>query len=258
MPFTPTHVAAILPVAALARGRLPFAALVIGSMIPDLPLFVGSTSFYDVTHSVPGLFTACLPLGIIGFLTFHHLLKQPLFALLPVSIQSHCASLARPRAGETIASIVAIVIGATTHVLWDSFTHQGRWGTRLIPSLGGTALTVAGRAVPGYKLAQYGSTLILLPVMAVFLALWLSHRPLEPLDEYCLSSLSVRAKASAYLVVCAIPSVVTVLVFVSSNATPYERLGRALTTSGLALMSLILICSAVYQFAIGKAARDGG
>ena len=42
MPFTPTHVAAVVPIAWLSRQRLPFSALVIGSMIPDLHLFVPS------------------------------------------------------------------------------------------------------------------------------------------------------------------------------------------------------------------------
>ena len=40
MPFTPVHSLAVLPVAAARRLPLPFSALVIGSMIPDFPLFV--------------------------------------------------------------------------------------------------------------------------------------------------------------------------------------------------------------------------
>jgi len=40
MPFTPTHVAAIVPISWLTRNRLPFSALAIGSMIPDLQLFL--------------------------------------------------------------------------------------------------------------------------------------------------------------------------------------------------------------------------
>ena len=50
MPFTPTHVLAILPIAALKRPALPFSALVIGSMIPDLPLFVPLSPDYGTTH----------------------------------------------------------------------------------------------------------------------------------------------------------------------------------------------------------------
>ncbi|MEV3856271.1 DUF4184 family protein [Streptomyces sp. NPDC050095] len=31
---------------------------------------------------------------------------------------------------------VSVVLGATTHVVWDAFTHPGRRGVRLIPALG--------------------------------------------------------------------------------------------------------------------------
>ncbi|MEE2045837.1 DUF4184 family protein, partial [Nocardiopsis tropica] len=37
MPFTLSHVAAVLP---LARTRLPPAALVVGSVVPDLPYYL--------------------------------------------------------------------------------------------------------------------------------------------------------------------------------------------------------------------------
>ena len=39
MPFTVSHVAAVLPVVGRS-GRLPAAALVIGSMAPDYPWFL--------------------------------------------------------------------------------------------------------------------------------------------------------------------------------------------------------------------------
>jgi hypothetical protein len=64
VPFTPTHIAAILPVAAAAPRPFPFSALVVGSMIPDLPLFVTLPVTYATTHSITGLFLACLPLGM--------------------------------------------------------------------------------------------------------------------------------------------------------------------------------------------------
>ena len=81
MPLTPTHILAILPIAAVKHLSLPFSALVIGSMIPDFPLFVPLSPDYGTTHSVPGLLTACLPLGLGCFLVFQLLMKRPLFAL---------------------------------------------------------------------------------------------------------------------------------------------------------------------------------
>src|SRR3954465_6574698 len=96
MPFTPTPALAIIPIAALGRGAPPFSALVIGSMIPDLPLFSPMSPAYDTTHSPPGLLSACLPLGLACFLLFQSLMKRPLLALLPEAIQRRIASLSGP------------------------------------------------------------------------------------------------------------------------------------------------------------------
>ena len=52
-------------------------ALVIGSMIPDLPLFVTIPVSYATTHSIAGLFVACLPLGLACFLAFQLVMKRP-------------------------------------------------------------------------------------------------------------------------------------------------------------------------------------
>jgi hypothetical protein len=82
--------------------------------------------------------------------------------------RSRCASLSISQVEPTFkffaSSALAIVIGATIHVFWDSFTHQGRWGSSLFPSLNDNVLTIWGYAMPGYKALQYGSSLVLLPL----------------------------------------------------------------------------------------------
>ena len=146
MPFTPTHILAVLPVASIRRLPLPFSALVIGSMIPDFPLFVPllPRTSYSISHSLTGIFTEDLLAGLTCFVVFP-LLNRPLFALLPAAIQRRCVSLLdghsvtlhdvwkRSAAKPLLWASLAIVIGASSHVLWDSFTHEGRWGTRLVP-----------------------------------------------------------------------------------------------------------------------------
>lgn len=57
MPLTLAHPAAVLP---LRRCGLPMAALVIGSMMPDVPLFMRWSSGYQVSHSYTGVFTVHL------------------------------------------------------------------------------------------------------------------------------------------------------------------------------------------------------
>lgn len=62
MPITFAHPAAILP---FARTRLPLPALVIGSMVPDLPMFL-RVPWYEVTHGPWGVFGVDIVLGIFG------------------------------------------------------------------------------------------------------------------------------------------------------------------------------------------------
>jgi hypothetical protein len=242
MPFTPTHVLAILPIAALGRHPLPFSALAIGSMIPDLPLFVPLWPDYGTTHSISGVFTACLPLGLACFLIFQLAMKRPLFALLPEAIQRRCASLSRPRVELTpkflSCASMAVVIGASTHLLWDSFTHGGRWGARLFPGLDETALTFQGHAIPRFKLLQYGSTLIGLPCLVLLLAIWLTRREPEGLGGR--PSLSRTSKVAACLVAIAIPTTAASAAWGRDGSSSYERLCRAIAKSGLALMVITL------------------
>ena len=214
MPFTPTHVAAIIPIAAAAPRALPFSALVIGSMIPDLPLFVQLPPSYTTTHSIIGVFIACVPLGMACLLTFQCLLKRPLFALLPDLVRSRCAAIStscvEPTLTFFVSSSLAIAIGAATHVFWDSFTHQGRWGSNVFPSLNASVLTIWGHAVPGYKAVQYGSTLVFLPFVLVVLVVWLGRQRPTPLDG--LPALPKSWRLTIYGVAIFIPACVTLVI----------------------------------------------
>ena len=249
MPFTPTHVAAILPVAAIAGRALPFSALVIGSMIPDLPLFVPSPLTYATTHSATGVFTACLPLGMASFLAFQVLMKRPLFALLPDGIRSRCAPLSASCIEPTFrffaSASLAIAIGAITHVFWDSFTHPGRWGSGLIPRMDESVLTIRGHDVPGYKALQYGSTLVVLPCVVLLLVLWLSRQRPSPLGG--LPALSKSWRVPIYLVILLIPAFITLFIWSWDRRTPYTMLGRSITISGMALGIFFLAYSITYH-----------
>lgn len=257
MPFTLTHIAAILPVAVVSRRALPFSALVIGSMIPDLPLFIARPVTYATTHSIPGLFIACLPLGLACLLTFQYVMKRPLFALMPDAIRGRCASLAIPCVEPSFrlfaSASMAIVIGAASHVFWDSFTHRGRWGTRLFPWLNDDVLTLWGHGVPGYKVLQYGSSLLLLPCMAVLLIGWLANQKPAPLAG--LPALPALVRISVWLLMLVIPATMVAFVWAWDDRTPYMKLGRSVTTSGLALGIVLVTYSWFYHVAFGLGKR---
>lgn len=58
-----------------------------------------------------------------------------------------------------------MVVGATTHVLWDTFTHPHRWGTRHVIWLGSDL-----DGLPWFKWFQYGSGVVGLLVLAGWVA----------------------------------------------------------------------------------------
>jgi uncharacterized protein DUF4184 len=249
MPFTPTHVLAILPVGALLR-RLPLSALAVGSMIPDLPLFVPFLPGYAMTHSPVGIVTVCLPLGVAMLLAFQWIIKVPAISLFPTWAQTRMTSCSRPllipSTGFFFRVSLAVVLGAITHVVWDAFTHQGRWGTQLFPVLNQTTL-ILGWHVPGYKLFQYGSTIVALPVLTLLSALWLRRN--APAPTKGLYRFGWSAKLLSAGVTLAIPLVVTVSVMATSDGTFYMNVGQIIKTSGLLAMVTLIAYSLVFHVA---------
>ena len=183
MPFTATHVAAVLPFAWLCRWRLPLSALALGSMVPDIAGFYPGVFDHSATHSFSGVITHSVPLGLIGFYLFHLLLKQPLVDLLPDPLARRLADWSRGeidlRPGRLLVVAGCIALGALTHIVWDSFTHGGEWGVAMFPFLQRDVIQYAGRPIAAYALFQHGSSLILLPPMTLGFVWWVMRQPIE-------------------------------------------------------------------------------
>jgi len=171
VPFTASHVAAVLP---LARAPLVASALVIGSMIPDLPYYLPVALSAEMTHSLPGVVSADLLLGLGAFLLWHGLLSRPLLASAPKAVRGRLpaqdlatlrARLSPPR--RLLLVILSLSVGAVTHVFWDAFTHAGRWGTVHVPWL-----AAQQGVLPGYRWAQYASGLLGALVVLLWLVGW--------------------------------------------------------------------------------------
>jgi hypothetical protein len=122
MPFTPSHIAAILP---FARTPLPAAGLVIGSMVPDLPYFIPIGIPREYSHSLIGAVTADLPMAIVVFALWVFVFRAPLLDLSPRWLHDRFRHRPRGRSAVrfSLMLIAAILIGIATHLLWDSFTH---------------------------------------------------------------------------------------------------------------------------------------
>ena len=153
MPFTPSHVAAVLPFRRVAV--LPFAALAAGSMSPDLPYFLPGLRFLGGwTHSLAGIVSLDVLFGLALWVLWRSVATS-LHELVPSGIRERWTPPGW-RVAAWWALPVAIVIGAATHVGWDEFTHAGRYATTHLAFLAASYPSPIG-PLAGYRYAQYAS-----------------------------------------------------------------------------------------------------
>jgi hypothetical protein len=138
MPFTVSHPAAVLPLKKLWPRWFSLSGLMAGAMAPDLQYFLlADTTHRGVSHSWIGLFTVCLPLGVIFAFVFHRLFKRTFIANLPRPFDGALSGLAETRFApgsvrEWVVLVGSVLIGAVSHFAWDSFTHaHGEMAQRL-------------------------------------------------------------------------------------------------------------------------------
>jgi hypothetical protein len=254
MPFTATHIAAILPIAKLWRWYIPFSALAIGSMMPDFPLFFPWGPDYWQMHSIAGAWSGCLPIGVACFLLFQCLAKAPMLAALPSFLQRRTARIARPALEPQLGFYLwvgaGVLIGAYSHILWDSFTHAGRWGTEQLPGLHETWLTWRGINVPGYAALQYGSSVVFLPLMAILLGVWLWRQP--PIESGTYPRLAAGWKLLVWLgAVGAVAANVARVASGLSAAGGTTLAFYVVTTSGARLVQYLLAYSVAFHLFTG-------
>lgn len=126
MPFTASHIAAVLP---FGRTFLPPAALAIGAMAPDLPYFLPLDIDRDFTHSPLGVVTIDLAVALIALAAWLFVLRAPVLDFSPRWVRERATLKPRWRvrgpAVTTLATLLALEIGMATHLVLDEFTHEG-------------------------------------------------------------------------------------------------------------------------------------
>ena len=165
MPFTGSHPAAVLP---FVRW-LPPSALVFGSMAPDFPYYAPLPVSGPTTHSWLGVVTVDVVLAALAWAVWRFLVGPAVLALVP-PLGRRLPRL--PDEGRLVLLPVAFVVGAATHVAWDSFTHSGMWGPAHL-----AALRATYGPIPGYAWAQYASGLVGGAVLLWWCRRWWRRQP---------------------------------------------------------------------------------
>ncbi len=173
MPLTLAHASAAWPLSRLLP-RLPLEALVLGTMTPDLEYLLRLAPRGGFGHTPLGLFVFCLPVGLLVWTVYQQLVRPACLTLLPAGLRAAVG----PVDAGILSVAAAILIGAASHSLWDSFTHGHGWGVRQVPALA-TPLHIEGRTVPLFKLLQHASTVLGLVVVAGWALGWVRQRPLS-------------------------------------------------------------------------------
>ena len=153
MPLTISHPIAVIPIWYLSQRRLDLPALVVGSMIPDVSYYIHLKPVGNIGHSPWGVLVEGVPASLLLLFLFASVMQRPLRQLSP-SVLGKLLPEHYPMVGarRLMNIVLSIVIGASTHIFWDNFTHKGFYLVELWPVL---QSTVSG--IPIYKLLQYGS-----------------------------------------------------------------------------------------------------
>lgn len=176
MPFTAAHTVAAVPVARVLGGRAVMSALVVGSMTPDLAYFLPFDVARWQSHSLPALLWFCLPVGLSVWAFFHLCVAPLVHDVSPEIVRDRLPRVWARGALPDVRFVdvaLCIVLGAMTHLFWDSFTHRQTPLTAGIPAMGRTLVYFEGYAFSPVRVLQHTSTLFGLTLLAVWARRWL-------------------------------------------------------------------------------------
>lgn len=175
MAFTISHLAAAIP---FYRSKwLNFEALMIGTMLPDLPYVLGSYSkLSQKSHDWSGIISYCLPSGLVVFSVWHWLVRPAVKALIVPwlirgdykALEEHKAYLVKDRLVFWLKVSLGLMLGAATHLVWDGTTHSDGFIAKQFVWLQSEVKPPYLEAMSGARVLQYLTSIIALAWLARF------------------------------------------------------------------------------------------
>ena len=164
MPFTISHVVLAPPISKLTGHRLPISALAIGCMVPDLVRLFTSEDIHS-THLWSAWLYPNLLIGL-GFCLLWYLIFRPAcFRFVgihkPIKIGAF-----RNMIQFILCVIFALLIGTSTHLIWDGLTHVD-FRTFAFKDFLSQNVSLFNQTYPMHRILQIGTSVIALPILMI-------------------------------------------------------------------------------------------
>ncbi|WP_299985127.1 DUF4184 family protein [uncultured Pontibacter sp.] len=163
MPFTAAHPAAILPLLKHSRW-FSATGLITGSIAPDFQYFLLLPLFKHGGHTLEGLLYFNLPVALVIASVFHLIVRRPAVAHLPDWLKRRALAVSQLKwitylKERWFVFATSVIIGAASHIFWDSFTHETGYFASRLPLLT-SMVHVMGQEIMLCRIIQHSSTLV--------------------------------------------------------------------------------------------------
>ncbi len=186
MPWTLAHPAAVVPLRRVTPKYLDFAALVIGSVTPDLGYYIDDSRLSTFAHAFRGSFGYDVLPGMALYALFV-IARTPVCFILPMphraALWPMCSRPPMRSFGHLIAILASLLLGAWTHIAWDAFTHKTGWVVQEVPILRHIAVSTGVAHLAGYVVLQHLSSLVGVLILAFAYQRWLVRQNPVPTKE---------------------------------------------------------------------------
>jgi hypothetical protein len=150
--------------------------LVAGSLAPDFEKFIRMEAYDPYSHTWRSIFYFNLPLGLLLTFIFHLVVRDALTHNLPGFMSRR---LSRFKQFDWVGYfkqnylivIISILLGAASHIFWDSFTHGDGRAVRWLPFLRNSVLVWGHRHYYFFILQLLSSAAGALIIIYAFLKL---------------------------------------------------------------------------------------
>jgi hypothetical protein len=223
-------------------------------MIPDLAYFLPLGVSGSRSHSLGGLFWFCLPAGVAAWAVYHVLVRPFVVAVAPTSVAARLGP-GRPVAWSrriVVRVVVSTIVAASTHILWDSFTHSTGAAVQAIAVLRHPVPLFPGYTPFVFTMLQHSSSIVGLSLVAIWGMRWFLRT--QPSGQASAHTLHTPVRAALIIVWVVSSFIAGGLVLwarLSMGEAPFsvlkDNLGRAIFSSGTVFLTAFMASAVAWR-----------